>query len=71
MEIIDIVNKTLKEALTKAVMQIADNYGHEREVRLPAGYCPKCKMYFILDKTYETLRRNGTPLCKVCDEKHI
>lgn len=53
----------------KAVMQIADNYGHEREVRLPAGYCPKCKMYFILDKTYETIRRNGTPLCKVCDEK--
>lgn len=53
----------------KAVMKIADNYGHEKEVRLPAGYCPKCKMYFILDKTYETIKKNGTPLCKVCDEK--
>lgn len=39
------------------------------EARIPAGYCPKCEMYFILESTYERLLHRGTPMCRVSDEK--
>ncbi len=37
--------------------------------KLSAGYCPKCRIYFILESTFENLKMYGIPLCRISDEK--
>ena len=51
-----------------ALMNI-DIDGEIQQIRISAGYCPQCKVYFILDSTYQNLKRKGIILCRVSDEK--
>ena len=54
----------------EAIIKINDNKGIEQKVRVSAGYCPYCKVYFIMDSTYQKLKKKGIILCRVSDEKN-
>ena len=45
-------------------------YGKRELVKISAGYCTQCKVYFIMDSTYQSLKRKGVILCRVTDEKN-
>ena len=38
-------------------------------MRVPAGYCKSCNMYFIMESNYQYLKMRGTLVCRVSDEK--
>lgn len=38
-------------------------------IEIPAGYCPQCNMYFILESTYHRIKQCGIPICRMIDEK--
>lgn len=38
-------------------------------VKITAGYCEQCRVYFILESIYTRLRSMGVVLCRICDEK--
>lgn len=54
--------------LAAAVSIIRDD-GKPYLVRVSAGYCKECKIYFIMESTYEKLRNMGVILCRISDEK--
>ena len=39
------------------------------QTTISAGYCANCKTFFIMESTYQHLKRQGTLLCRICDEK--
>lgn len=47
-----------------------DNDGKRCKEKISAGFCSQCKVYFILDSTYEKLKKKGIILCRVTDEKN-
>ena len=47
-----------------------DNDGKTQQIKISAGYCSQCKTYFILDSTYQGLKKKGMILCRVTDEKN-
>lgn len=47
-----------------------DNDGRKQENVISAGFCPQCNIYFILESTYESLKRKGIILCRISDEKN-
>ena len=47
-----------------------DEDGKKKQIKISAGYCSQCKVYFILDSTYQRLKGKGMILCRVTDEKH-
>lgn len=47
-----------------------DNDGKKQRIKISAGYCSQCKVYFILDSTYQTLKKKGMILCRITDEKN-
>lgn len=47
------------------IVSIIDQNGNVKKIKVPAGYCASCKLYFILDSTYESLQNKGIPICKV------
>ncbi len=38
--------------------------------RVPAGYCATCDVYFIMESTFENLKKQGTLLCRLSNEKN-
>lgn len=54
--------------LAAAVRVVGDD-GNPRLVKITAGYCEQCRIYFILESTYMRLRNMGVVLCRICDEK--
>ena len=52
-----------------AMVEIIDSASEIRAVKVNAGYCPDCKIFFIMESTYEKLKRKGIPICRVSDEK--
>lgn len=52
-----------------AAVRVVDDNGKEKLVKVSAGYCKVCKVYFIMESTYEKLRNMGVVLCRICDEK--
>ena len=48
---------------------VRSRIGTERLIPFSAGYCEECNLYFILESTYEYLRKYGIPNCRVSDEK--
>lgn len=46
-----------------------DNDGKKQQIKISAGYCSQCKVYFILDSTYQNLKKKGMILCRITDEK--
>ena len=43
--------------------------GHIEEKTIPAGYCDKCNVYFIMEGVYDNLRTFGIPVCRVTDDR--
>ena len=43
--------------------------GEVFERTIPAGYCRNCNIFFIMRSSYQNLKKWGTPICRVCDEK--
>ena len=54
--------------ITAAVRVVGDD-GKAQLVKITAGYCEQCRVYFILESTYTRLRSMGVVLCRICDEK--
>jgi len=52
-----------------AVISLLDDTGKVHNSTVSAGYCEHCKLYFILEKDYQRLRRIGLPLCRQIKEK--
>lgn len=36
---------------------------------MTAGYCKECNLYFMLDSTYQNLKKIGIIMCRISDEK--
>lgn len=54
--------------LAAAIRVIGDD-GKAKLIKISAGYCKACKIYFIMESTYEKIRNMGVVLCRICDEK--
>lgn len=52
-----------------AAVTVIENSGKETKIKIPAGYCKQCNVYFIMESTYQELKRKGIILCRVSDEK--
>lgn len=52
-----------------AIINIIDSDDKKQSVRIAAGYCKQCKIYFIMDSTYQKIKNKGIILCRVTDEK--
>lgn len=52
-----------------AVISVINRDGDIISVTVPAGYCPTCNIFFIMESTYEDLRMHGTPICRLSDER--
>ena len=60
-----------KHKIDNVVAVININHdGKNQQVKISAGYCSQCDVYFILDSTYENLKKKGMILCRVTDEKN-
>lgn len=51
------------------IISVIDNDGKKKIEMIPAGYCPQCKIYFIMESTYQKLKKKGHILCRITDEK--
>ena len=47
-----------------------DDDGKKKQIKISAGYCSQCKIYFILEFTYQNLKKKGMILCRITDEKN-
>lgn len=52
------------------IISIINDKGKIQTVKIPAGFCPECNIYFILESTYKSLKAKGTITCRVTDEKN-
>lgn len=52
-----------------AVISYIDKHCKVEQTIIPAGYCPNCNIFFIMESTYQNLKSRGTPVCRVSDEK--
>ena len=48
-----------------------DNDGKREQIKISAGYCNECKVYFMLNSTYQALKNKGLILCRITDEKKL
>ena len=51
-------------------VEVIDNAGNISLEFISAGYCKECKHFFILKSAYENIKKKGTVLCKISDEKN-
>lgn len=49
-------------------IDIVNKKGIIENVKITAGYCPECKVFFILESTYAHLKHKGIPLCRITSE---
>jgi len=52
-----------------AAVTVIESSGKETKIKIPAGYCKQCHVYFIMESTYQELKRKGIILCRISDEK--
>lgn len=52
-----------------AIVKIKKENEQIESIKISAGYCKECKIFFILNTTYQQLTKMGIVLCKVLDEK--
>ena len=50
-------------------IEIINDKGIIIQAQVPAGYCPNCNVFFIMESTYQRLKMKGTPICRISDEK--
>lgn len=51
------------------IVTVIDSNLLEKQMKVNAGYCADCNLFFILESTYNKIRQQGIPLCRTCDEK--
>lgn len=51
------------------IVKIMTKFGSVKDVSVPAGHCPTCDRYFLMESTYQMLKEQGIILCRVSDEK--
>lgn len=61
-------NHKLKDIVVS--INIDDKEQKITKIKIPAGYCEKCKIYFIMESVYERLKKKGIIMCRVINEKH-
>ena len=54
----------------KAVFTTISRLGTVNKITIPAGYCSTCNMYFIMESTYNRIKKSGIPICRTMDEKN-
>lgn len=52
-----------------ATVEIINGNGEIEQTKVSAGYCPNCNVFFIMESTFQDLKRRGTPVCRISDEK--
>ena len=52
-----------------AVIDVINKNGKIISEKVAAGYCPTCKVFFIMESVYQSLKGKGVLLCRVRDEK--
>lgn len=52
------------------IITLIDKKGNLIEKKITAGYCSNCNVYFIMESTYQSLKKFGTPVCRISDEKN-
>lgn len=50
-------------------IMVINQKGGVDKYKIAAGYCPDCNIFFILQSTYDSLVKKGTPLCRMTSEK--
>ncbi len=53
----------------EGIIDVIDDRGVVSKINIPAGYCPKCNVFFILESTFQHIKAKGTPICRISDEK--
>ena len=53
----------------EAVLQIFTRQAKIVKHRIPAGYCPECDTFFIMESTYQTFAHLGKPICTIQNER--
>ena len=53
----------------EAIVSVIKRDGSVVAVTIPAGYCPKCGIYFIMDSTFRKLNSIGAPICRLSTYK--
>jgi hypothetical protein len=48
-----------------AEISLINSIGEIVQSTVFAGYCSNCNIFFIMESTYENLKRRGTPICRV------
>lgn len=59
------VKHHLKDILVDIYM--IDREGQLIKHEFPAGYCPECGVFFVLDSVYKNFDKYGFPLCQIYD----
>ena len=52
-----------------AAIEVITDKGKIIKTTVAAGYCSDCNTYFIMESTFQNLKKKGTPLCRISDEK--
>lgn len=52
-----------------AEVKVSLNNGEDKLFQISAGYCQQCNVCFIMESTYQELKRKGIILCRVTDSK--
>ena len=50
--------------MIKASISLINRKGDILQKTVPAGFCPKCKSYFILQRDFDDISEYGIPLCQ-------
>ena len=54
-----------------ASITIINQKGNFEIMKVPAGYCKDCNVYFIFEDVYKRILSRGTPICRMYDWKTI
>lgn len=63
-------NEHTLQDITASIM-ILNQSGNIETLRVKAGYCRDCNVYFIFDDDFKRIQKRGTPICRVYDWKTI
>ena len=54
----------------KATVMTINKRGEVSSITVPVGYCPDCKLFFIMENVYQRIRHSAIPVCRTMDEKY-
>ena len=52
-----------------ARVSVLNQEGEVGEEQLPVGYCPLCKLYYIMEHDLRSVQKKGVLLCRLIDER--